>query len=272
MAQCRPFLSICAQTHLLICLLMQKTALYFLLVTLLGTFSCDSKSATEGAGAAGDAVTVTADTGAAPQPEPVAPPAAPRSLVPRDSVAALPDTAFVELVRVDTLFVPDMRYATADNFLKEKVYDCNKCLLRKDAALALLKAHDRLKGEGYRIKLFDCYRPLDVQKKMWKIMPDDRYVGNPYGSGSVHNKGAAVDLTLTDSLGRELEMGTPFDHFGREAHHAYTDLPTEVLTRRRILKEAMEGAGFEPITSEWWHYSYRRKNYPTANFKPTCEE
>jgi D-alanyl-D-alanine dipeptidase len=164
-----------------------------------------------------------------------------------------------------------MRYATADNFLKEKVYDCDKCLLRKDAALALLKAHDRLKGEGYRIKLFDCYRPLDVQKKMWKIMPDDRYVGNPYGSGSVHNKGAAVDLTLTDSLGRELEMGTPFDHFGREAHHAYTDLPTEVLTRRRILKEAMEGAGFEPITSEWWHYSYRRKNYPTANFKPECE-
>jgi D-alanyl-D-alanine dipeptidase len=250
---------------------MQKNALYFLLFALLGTFSCDSKSTTEGTRATGDTVTVTADTGAAPKPEPVASPVAPRSPIPRDSVTALPDTAFVELTRVDTLFVPDMRYATADNFLKEKVYDCDKCLLRKDAALALLKAHDQLKGEGYRIKLFDCYRPLDVQKKMWKIMPDDRYVGNPYGSGSVHNKGAAVDLTLTDSLGRELEMGTPFDHFGREAHHAYTDLPTEVLTRRRILKKAMEGAGFEPITSEWWHYSYRRKNYPTANFKPECE-
>ncbi len=250
---------------------MQKNALYFLLFALLGTFSCDSKSTTEGTRATGDTVTVTADTGAAPKPEPVASPVAPRSPIPRDSVTALPDTAFVELTRVDTLFVPDMRYATADNFLKEKVYDCDKCLLRKDAALALLKAHDQLKGEGYRIKLFDCYRPLDVQKKMWKIMPDDRYVGNPYGSGSVHNKGAAVDLTLTDSLGRELEMGTPFDHFGREAHHAYTDLPTEVLTRRRILKEAMEGAGFEPITSEWWHYSYRRKNYPTANFEPQCD-
>ncbi len=250
---------------------MQKIALYLLLFSLLGTFSCDSKSSTERAGTEGDVVSVTADTGTAPKPAPIAPPVLAQSLISLDSVTALPDTAFVEMIRVDSLFVPDMRYATADNFLKEKVYDCDKCLLRKDAALALLKAHDQLKGAGYRIKLFDCYRPLDVQKKMWKIMPDDRYVGNPYGSGSVHNKGAAVDLTLTDSLGRELEMGTPFDHFGREAHHAYTDLPTEVLTRRRILKEAMEGAGFEPITSEWWHYSYRRKNYPTANFKPECE-
>jgi D-alanyl-D-alanine dipeptidase len=249
---------------------MQKIFRCFLIASCLSTLACDSGRQMR-EGTASDTLSVTADTGAAPKPVPAALPVPARPLLSRDSVTALPDTAFVELIRVDTLFVPDMRYATADNFLKEKVYDCDKCLLRKDAALALLKAHDQLKGEGYRIKLFDCYRPLDVQKKMWKIMPDDRYVGNPYGSGSVHNKGAAVDLTLTDSLGRELEMGTPFDHFGREAHHAYTDLPTEVLTRRRILKEAMEGAGFEPITSEWWHYSYRRKNYPTANFKPECE-
>jgi|GEM_PF-105954 len=256
----------------LICRSTRKIFHCFLLAGFLSTLACDSgRQGREGA--ASDTPSVTTDTGAAPKPEPVraAPPAPTRTLLPRDSVAALPDTAFVELIRVDTLFVPDMRYATADNFLKEKVYDCDKCLLRKDAALALLKAHDRLKQDGYRIKLYDCYRPLDVQKKMWKIMPDDRYVGNPYGNGSVHNKGAAVDLTLTDSLGHELEMGTPFDHFGREAHHAYNNLPIEVLTRRRILKEAMEGAGFEPITSEWWHYSYRRKNYPTANFKPECE-
>jgi D-alanyl-D-alanine dipeptidase len=218
-----------------------------------------------------DSVSVTSDTGTAPPPAPVAAAAPSRPLISTDSITRMPDTTFVELVRADTAFVPDMRYATADNFLKEKVYDCDKCLLRKDAALALLKAHESLKAQGFRIKLYDCYRPLDVQKKMWKIMPDDRYVGNPYGSGSVHNKGAAVDLTLTDSTGNELEMGTPFDHFGREAHHAYTNLPIEVLTRRRRLKEAMEAAGFESITSEWWHYSYRRKNYRTANFKPECE-
>jgi D-alanyl-D-alanine dipeptidase len=128
-----------------------------------------------------------------------------------------------------------------------------------------------LRKQGYRLRLFDCYRPLDVQKKMWKIMPNPSFVGNPYGNGSMHNKGAAVDLTLADSTGRELDLGTPFDFFGREAYHAYTNLPPDVLARRRLLKQTMTAAGFSPITSEWWHYSYSRKNYPVTNFKPECE-
>jgi D-alanyl-D-alanine dipeptidase len=182
----------------------------------------------------------------------------------------MPDSTFVELLRVDTSFVLDMKYATEDNFLKSKVYDCDQCLLRVTVAKALAKAQQILKEKGYRIKLYDCYRPLDVQKRMWKIMPDDRYVGNPHGNGSVHNKGAAVDLTLVDSQGKELDMGTAFDHFGREAHHAYQNLPEEVLENRKLLKQTMEESGFKPITSEWWHYSYRNKNYPIANFKPSC--
>ncbi len=251
-----------------------KNSLYaFLSAAFFCLSACDTPRQTgESTQTSRDTVSVTSDTGRTPPPPaPVAAAESSRPFISVDSVTQMPDTAFVEMIRVDTAFVPDMRYATADNFLKEKVYDCDKCLLRKDAALALLKAHESLKAQGFRIKLYDCYRPLDVQKKMWAIMPDDRYVGNPYGSGSVHNKGAAVDLTLTDSTGNELEMGTPFDHFGREAHHAYTNLPIEVLTRRRRLKEAMEAAGFEAITSEWWHYSYRRKNYRTANFRPACD-
>jgi D-alanyl-D-alanine dipeptidase len=181
------------------------------------------------------------------------------------------DSGFVELIKLDSTFVLDLRYATTDNFLKEKVYDCAKCLLRKEAALALINAHQALKKKGYRIKLFDCYRPLDVQKKMWKIMPDDRFVGNPYGNGSKHNLGVATDLTLTDSTGKELDMGTPFDFFGRESYHAYTNLPAAVLSRRRLLKQTLMEAGFNPITSEWWHYSYNRKKYKVANFKPACD-
>ncbi len=190
---------------------------------------------------------------------------------PSGTVQTVTDSGFVELIQLDPAFVLDMRYATSNNFLKEKVYDCAQCLLRKEAALALVQAHKSLMQKGYRIKLFDCYRPLDVQKKMWKIMPDDRFVGNPYGNGSKHNKGAAVDLTLTDSTGQELNMGTPFDFFGREAYHAYTNLPAEVLNRRRLLKQTLIQAGFSPITSEWWHYSYNRKSYQVANFKPACE-
>ncbi len=187
------------------------------------------------------------------------------------TLQSLPDSSFVELIRLDSTFVLDMRYATADNFLKEKVYDCDKCLLRKEAALALVKAHQVLKQKGFRIKLFDCYRPLDVQKKMWKIMPNDHFVGNPYGNGSKHNLGVATDLTLTDSTGKELDMGTPFDFFGKESYHAYTNLPADVLNRRRLLKQTLLQYGFNSITSEWWHYSYNRKKYPVANFKPQCE-
>lgn len=184
--------------------------------------------------------------------------------------ANLPDSAFIELLRLDSSFVLDMRYATENNFLRAKVYDCDQCLLRFEVAKALAKAQQLFKTQGYRIKLFDCYRPLDVQKRMWKIMPDDRYVGNPYGNGSVHNRGAAVDVTLVDSLGNELDMGTGFDHFGKEAHHAYNNLPDTVLANRKLLKEAMAQAGFQPITSEWWHYSYQRNGYPVANFTFNC--
>jgi D-alanyl-D-alanine dipeptidase len=137
-------------------------------------------------------------------------------------------------------------------------------------ARALASAQKAFASQGYRIKLFDCYRPLDVQKRMWAIMPNDRYVGNPYKNGSVHNKGAAVDLTLVDAQGKELDMGTPFDYFGREAHHAYTNLPQETLQNRKLLKQGMKAAGFLPITSEWWHYFYQNNKYPVANFKPSC--
>jgi D-alanyl-D-alanine dipeptidase len=134
----------------------------------------------------------------------------------------------------------------------------------------LVKVQQSLAGKGYRIKLYDCYRPLDIQKRMWKIMPDDRYVGNPYGNGSVHNKGAAVDLTLVDAQGQELDMGTSFDHFGREAHHAYKNLAPQVLQNRKLLKQSMENGGFLPITSEWWHYFYKNNRYSIGNFKPSC--
>jgi D-alanyl-D-alanine dipeptidase len=70
--------------------------------------------------------------------------------------------------------------------------------------------------------------------------------------------------------GKELDMGTAFDYFGREAHHAYTGLPAEVLANRKLLKQGMEEAGFLPITSEWWHYFYRNNGYSVGNFKPSC--
>lgn len=181
------------------------------------------------------------------------------------------DTTFVVLKKIDTSFFYDMKYATADNFLKEQVYDCADCLLRYKTIKQLIQANNEFKKRGLAIKFFDCYRPLTIQKKMWKIFPDKRYVANP-DKGSNHNRGTAVDITLVDSLGNELAMGTKFDHFGREAHHAYENLPEQVLVNRKLLKKVMEANGFWSITSEWWHYNLNQSyRYKVSDFKTTCE-
>ena len=163
---------------------------------------------------------------------------------------------FVLLRSLSNDFVFDMKYATSDNFLKQAVYDCGECYLRKSTAKALVKANEEFKSLGYRIKLFDCYRPLSVQKKMWKILPGTHYVANP-AKGSKHNRGAAVDLTLVDAQGKELDMGTPFDFFGKKAHHTCTTLPKKVLENRKLLKDVLNKYNFKSIFSEWWHYEYR---------------
>lgn len=165
-----------------------------------------------------------------------------------------------EFVNIQTLssdIILDIKYATADNFLKQAVYDCPQCYLRKATAEALVAAQKEFIKRGYSLKLFDCYRPLSVQKKMWKILPGTHYVANP-AKGSKHNRGAAVDLTLVDlATGKELDMGTPFDTFSPRAHHTYTQLPKEVLDNRKLLKEVMDKYNFKSIYSEWWHYEYR---------------
>lgn len=177
---------------------------------------------------------------------------------------------FVRLKDLSSDFVYELKYATPDNFLKQAVYDCGECYLRKSTAEALVKANEAFKQLGYRIKLFDCYRPLSVQKKMWKILPGTHYVANP-AKGSKHNRGAAVDLTLVDAQGKELNMGTPFDFFGKEAHHTYTEHTKEVLENRKLLKETLNKYNFKSIYSEWWHYEYRPEmQSKVENFEWQC--
>ena len=91
--------------------------------------------------------------------------------------------------------------------------------------------------------------------------------------GSNHNRGTAVDITLVDSLGVELEMGTDFDYFGNKAHHAYTYLPKQTLENRKLLKSVMESHGFWSITSEWWHYNLNASyKYKVSDFKTECAD
>lgn len=197
----------------------------------------------------------------------------PTKEIPVDSMeelAKLADTTFVRLADYSDGFAYDLRYATENNFLKAKVYDCAECYTRVKTAKALIKANKALKEKGYRIKFFDCYRPNSVQYKMWKIVPNPQYVANPV-KGSIHNKGGAVDITLETLQGKELDMGTDFDYFGKRAYHDNLDLPQEVLTNRKILKETMEAHGFWSIRTEWWHYNLSTaSNDKVANFKWDC--
>lgn len=186
------------------------------------------------------------------------------------SLLALADTTFVRLADYSTDFVYDMRYATENNFLKAKVYNCAECYTRVKTAKALLRANAEFMEKGYKIKFFDCYRPNSVQYKMWAIVPNPQYVADPV-KGSIHNKGGAVDITLVTMDGKELDMGTDFDFFGKRAYHDNMDLPSTVLDHRKLLKETMEKHGFWSIRTEWWHYNLSAaSNDKIADFKWEC--
>lgn len=182
------------------------------------------------------------------------------------------DNAFVNLKNYSNDFVFEMKYATSDNFLKEKVYPCGECFLRVKTVKSLLEANKAFLAKGFKIKLYDCYRPIAIQKKMWQIVPNPTYVANPK-KGSIHNKGGAVDITLVDSLGIELNMGTLFDFFGEEASHNYLNLSEEILVNRKFLKEIMLQHNFKSFDSEWWHYNLNNSSDDkVSNQKWRCED
>ncbi len=159
----------------------------------------------------------------------------------------------------------ELRYATENNFAHRRLYTVARCLLRDDAARALALVQHDLEQRGLGLKVFDCYRPLSVQKVLWSILPDEKYVANPR-EGSRHNRGAAVDLTLVDKRGRELPMPTPFDDFSERAHRDFAALPAEVLRNRALLEAAMARRGFIGLPTEWWHFDLRGwERYPVLD-------
>ncbi len=188
------------------------------------------------------------------------------------SLDSYADTTFVRLADYSANFAYDMRYATENNFLNAKVYDCAECYTRVKTAKALMKANDEFMLKGFKIKFFDCYRPNSVQYKMWEIVPNPQYVANPV-KGSIHNRGGAVDITLVTLDGEELDMGTDFDFFGKRAYHDNMDLPQNILDNRKVLKETMEKHGFWSIRTEWWHYNLSAaSNDNIADFKWECPD
>ena len=150
--------------------------------------------------------------------------------------------------------VVELPYATEDNFLGKAVYpEGARCLLLPAAAERLARAARTLQARGFRLKAWDCYRPIHVQWAMWKLVPRKGYGADPH-TGSNHNRGAAVDVTLVTIDGAAVDMPTPFDTFGLAAHHGSSAGTAEAREHREVLRQAMVEAGFRPNRMEWWHY------------------
>lgn len=156
----------------------------------------------------------------------------------------------------------DMRYATTNNFMNKIIYSHADCLLHKDT-LPLLEKAIRLAAEhGYKLKILDAYRPQFAQEKLWEICPDPMYVAPPK-NGSHHTRGVAIDLTLVDEKGEELNMGTGFDEFTKLSHHGAEGLPTDFVRNRYMLLSIMMSAGWDFNPNEWWHYQvFKAWEYP----------
>ncbi len=171
-------------------------------------------------------------------------------------VAADSNRQLVDLETYIPDIILDIRYATANNFMHQQLYPVAKAYLRLPAARSLRKVQTELKKHGLGLKIFDAYRPYSITKKMWEPYKDPNYVASPK-TGSRHNRGCAVDLTLVNlKTGKQLKMPTPYDSFSEEAHQDYTDLPKDIVKNRALLKTTMEKCGFQPLSSEWWHYDY----------------
>jgi len=167
------------------------------------------------------------------------------------------DKEMVDLTTAVPGLVFDLKYAGNDNFMKTKLYpSLNTTYLRKRAANALATVQNELTRQGLRLKIFDAYRPYSITEKMWELIKDDRYVADPK-TGSGHNRGISVDLTIIDLQTKEpLNMGTEFDNFSDTAHFDFAALPKEVLQNRLLLKTIMEKNGFNAVETEWWHYNF----------------
>lgn len=175
---------------------------------------------------------------------------------PVQSPGELADEPLVDVARVDTAFVIDLRYATARNITGHPIYPAGMpCLLRRGVAGRLKSAAALLRVLGYRLKIWDAYRPSHAQQILWAIVQNPEVVADPTKGGSRHSWGAAVDVTLVDLYGHDVPMPTDFDDFTTAAKSDYTGNDKVVAKNLLALKNAMEIAGFEGIHDEWWHYS-----------------
>lgn len=162
----------------------------------------------------------------------------------------------VEVKKYDPAIVVEQRYATPRNCMGAVVYPADfPCLTRPETALRLHLVQGMLYNWGYRLKIWDAYRPQSVQTLLWRRWAKLGFVANPdEGPGSLHTWGLAVDATMVDLLGREVSMPSAFDAFTADASATYRGHDEKAAFHLHLLQSAMGAAGFEGLSSEWWHF------------------
>lgn len=164
-------------------------------------------------------------------------------------------------------FIIDLKYATKDNITKSVLYEKNLAYLQKNTLDKLIQVNEELKVMGYKLKIWDAYRPLSVQKKLWAVLPNSNYIANPFADGSNHNRGTAVDVTLVYKNGDEVEMPTKFDDFSGKSRRG-SKWSSKARANVDLLTEIMEKHGFTSIDSEWWHFDdIDSKKYDVMDYK-----
>lgn len=209
----------------------------------------------------------------------VTPVAAQKSTAPDDS------SGFVNLSEVVPDIIMEVRYHSTYNFVGERIdgYEVPCVLMTREAAAALKAVSDDLKAKGYRLKVYDAYRPqmavdhfmrwaenndTSMKKYFYPKIAKDRIIPEGYvARKSGHSRGSTIDLTLFDmKTGKEVDMGGTFDYFGELSHPDYKKITKEQYKNRMILRDAMIKRGFKPLEEEWWHFTLKDEPYPDTYF------
>ena len=195
--------------------------------------------------------------------------------------------SLVDIRSINPEIQVDLKYATSDNFMKMKLYDrLRNAYLQKDVAERLSNCQKFLSQlkSGYRLLVYDAVRPVSVQQKMWdaldSIPPNERgkFVSNPQNR-SLHNLGAAVDLTIIDERGVPLDMGAGYDDIRKIAYPsleqeflAKGEISEKQIANRELLRKVMKSQGFRPLETEWWHFNACSRPEGKAKYKVLMEE
>ncbi len=175
--------------------------------------------------------------------------------------------SLTEITPADFNVELDLRYATANNFTGAPVYQRGACFLLQESAEKLQRAIDLAADMDLKFKLFDGFRPTEAVQALWDHTPNADFLSHP-SNGSPHSRGAAIDLTLIDSDGQELEMGTGFDAMTPTSFDGARDISAEAQRNRSILLGLMTAAGWDFYQNEWWHYQlFKPRRYPTLSDK-----